>query len=57
LSGIKKAAVQELIDKRSPEEYDAMVLGVVATNLDGQQFWGKLRFVPYSIAMKKDKRC
>jgi len=43
------AAFQELIDKRSPERYDAIVQGVVATNPGGQQFLGKLGFAPYSL--------
>jgi GNAT superfamily N-acetyltransferase len=51
--GLGRAAFQELIDRRFPTGYDAIELDVVATNPGGQQFWTKLGFAPYFIAMKK----
>ena len=52
--GLGRAAFQDLIDKRFPEGYDAIALDVMAANTGGQQFWTKLGFATYFVAMKRD---
>ena len=50
--GLGQAAFELLIEARFPKDI-AIALDAVATNPIGQNFWIKLGFTPYFIAMKR----
>ena len=52
--GLGKAAFQILIDTRFPKHVQSIALDVMATNSAGQNFWKKMGFNEYFIAMKKE---
>lgn len=51
--GVGSIAFERLTQERFPTKC-AVALDVVATNPDGQNFWEKLGFTPYFVAMKKE---
>ncbi len=52
--GLGKAAFQILIDTRFPKDIQSIALDVVATNSEGQNFWRKIGFNEYFVAMKME---